>query len=165
MISAAVNVVTKFLYYGISGFTSKKIDVTPREVFDEELTQAMEAIIAGIGDDDLDYSEPSRLLPPFSSYLSTYDGPIKSRSEFIEALLVSLNNIGQEITSIVPKSTVETSIDPINPLNKNIVIGHLKWDIDTLTSLVYPICMDLLKDGFIYRPDTNSFVITTRIKV
>lgn len=172
MIYYLANIFVTFFRYGLSGFNgnSKTLDVknTEKTLSDDtikEIENAITDLLEQYNDTDFDYPHGGRVLTPFERHLAqNFSSGPQTRADAVEGMLLSLNQVGEEIQSMLPGSSIESSVDG-SDLNDSILKGHLGLDIDTVTSLVYPIFMDLLKDGFVYRPDSNTFVITTKVKL
>ena len=142
-----------------------KKDFDGDEVFDDQVTDALTKLVSELSESVVDLDAPTRVLTPFKQYLSIHiSSRSKTKTEYVEGMLLSLNSIGEEIKTYIPESTIKSSIDS-SMLKNDILIGHLQFTIDSVTSLVYPIFIDLLKDGFTYMKESNSFVITTKVNI
>lgn len=170
MILRITKIVYLFIYYGLTGFKSQPVShfepSLTDELLDQQIEEAVNKIISAMNDDDLDYPTGGRLLTPFEAHLSKNIGPsTKTRADYVEGMLLSLNSVGEEIKAMVPDSIIESSVDGSSLSSNNILVGHLGLTVDKVTSSVYPIFIDLLKDGFMYKKDSNTFVITTKVSV
>lgn len=108
--------------------------------------------------------DPSRVIRPFAYYMAQhFDRDDFTRAEIVENMTLSLENLGEEIMMHVPDSTITTKVERAEDKAGVLLHGHLDWKVDVPTPKVYAINMDLLKDGFVYRTDSNTFVITGRV--
>lgn len=109
--------------------------------------------------------DPDRVIRPFSMHMAKhFDAENKpNKTEFIEGMTLSLESLGKEIKSIVAGSTISSWVERTENDTSVILHGYLDWKVDNHTPEVYDISMDLLKDGFMYRVDSDAFVITGRV--
>jgi hypothetical protein len=118
-----------------------------------------DALVDGLPDDH-------RTVSPFSQHMKKYfkqpPGQV-TRTEVIENMHLSLESLGEELQMVVPGSSVSSKVDRVELTDSMLIHGHLTWEVDNPTPEVYDITMDLLKDGFVFRADTKSFVITSRV--
>jgi len=108
--------------------------------------------------------DPNRVIRPFAYHMSQhFDSDGLTRSEIVENMTLSLESLGAEIMMHVSDSTITTKVEREEDKAGVLLHGHLDWKVDTPTPKVYAINMDLLRDGFVYRTDSNTFVITGRV--
>lgn len=109
--------------------------------------------------------EANRKVSPFKYHLKKHftENRELSRTEIVENLLMSLTSLGQEITELTD-GVVECSVENSDQKEGSVLHGHISWEVDKVSPVVYDIAIDLLKDGFIFRADTKTFVITSRIE-
>ncbi len=136
--------------------TPKIAEPEPSDPETEELFEILSKIKADIEEG------PVR---PFAYHLNKHLGDVRTlnRTEVIEGMLLSLESLGSEIKAAVGATDLESRVEREERPNTLLIHGHLRWKVDKQTPAVYSIIMDLLKDGFIYRADTNSFVITSKV--
>lgn len=110
----------------------------------------------------LDSQQENRKIRSFEYHLSKQilPGQRITRTEVIEAVTGALETIADEIKHEVGESSIDTKVER----DGNMLYGHLCWTIDKHSPDVYDIVMELLQDGFTYRTESNSFVITSRLE-
>jgi hypothetical protein len=105
------------------------------------------------------------VITPFEVLMEKHFTPevVESKSVFIECVLSALTDICEEIRQVSPDSELTNTVkrDDIN--GKEVIKGYIEWKLDKNSPLVYPICMDLMKDGFMFMAKEKAFVITVRI--
>ena len=147
MIYYLTNIIITFIRYGLSGFFGDSLTTT---MLDEATLQKIEDSVLDMLDKhdvaSLDYEYSGRVLTPFERHLSRNFSPDQKQTKagVVESMLLSLNHVAEEIQRMLPGSNTESRVDG-SDLSNNILKGHLGLDIDTVTSDVYPIFMDLLK--------------------
>jgi len=160
MIALIAQMIYKFILGGLRSMRGDDMgDITSDQV--EKLLANLEAMAGDIAGGH----DPSRTISPFEFHLNQYFNKTstKSNSDIVENLLCSLVSLGEEISEAVPNSVISTAVDRGKKQGIDIIYGHLDWKVDNQSPLVYSICMDLLKDGFIFRADTKTFVISTEV--
>ena len=162
MIEFLTSLLTKFF---MGGFAALKTKPTAAEHQPAAVQSALESIMISLENGDIELPDPSRVISPFESHVSLFinDETEKTKSGFIEALGSSLDSMGEEIVSHVPESKVISKVDRDEKDGIEVILGSLDWQVDKQSPLVYSIYMDLLKDGFVYRADSKTFVITARV--
>jgi len=158
--------VGSFIRGVVTGFTNALYDIAPQDDWNwdgatppADLERAIEMATAHSS------SDAGRTIKPFALHMSKYfgsDGEF-TRTEVIENMALSLESVSNEIKSIVSGSTISSNVERKDEKGVTILHGHLDWKVDNHSPKVYAISMDLLKDGFVFRADTCTFVITGRI--
>jgi hypothetical protein len=155
MISFIAGILLKFLTGGIdavrgtrSAGTSIPIEAMMKTLVEEEVGK-----------------DRTRVIESFETHLRRNFTPksVKNNSDIIESLLASLVSLGESICEVVPHSTISTGVERERKNGVDVIYGHLGWEVDNQSPVVYSICMDLLKDGFIFRADSKTFVISTEV--
>jgi hypothetical protein len=172
MITKAAQLVVTFLTASVGAFMRGFIGGLEKSLFPEDdewggatppadLELAIQMAVAAHNSS----SDKGRTIKPFASHMSKYFGTEGdfTRSEVVENMTLSLESVGKEIQSIVSGSTISSRVERTDGKSGIILHGHLDWKVDNHNPKVYAISMDLLKDGFIFRADTSTFVITGRI--
>lgn len=113
---------------------------------------------------NLQVGDSERLTTPFSKHMGKYfdKSDEQTMTDIVENMLLSLESIGNEILTIID-GKITTSIDRRDMGSYTLVDGHLGLDVDTVDPDVYTISMELLRDGFTFRADSRTFVITSKV--
>jgi len=157
------DVVFKFLRGGVSAFSRTSHETAPTHLSDDDTAKLLKEFGAAMR--ALDTTSKGRgALTPFEVHMARHSTPEfpKNNSAWIECVLSALTDLGEEIRSLVPESTITTSVERGEVGGVKTFKGHLSWDLDTTDPLVYTISISLLRDGFIYVKDEDSYVITVR---
>lgn len=162
--SMLLNAIFQFLRGGLSSFAPEP---PPQPSNDEEEVAAMfEAYMKALGDAAGGKPQrPRTPTTPFEALMARHATPEaeESTSAFIECMLSALNDLGEEIMAHVPTSKIATGIEREEDKDFNIFKGSIEWRLDEFEPIVYPISIGLLKDGFIYVADEQSYVITVKV--
>jgi len=156
---------TKGFIKGFNGESEPDPEESEQTFFDADsddlppaIVQAIEAARSG--------NMSIRTVHPFAYHMSKFfDGEgVPTRSEAVENMLLSLESLGKEIEAQTSsRGTVTSKVEREVTGKDTLLHGHLDWRVDKHSPNVYAISMDLLRDGFIFRADTRTFVITGKM--
>ena len=164
------NAISKFLWGGFHAFSPAP---EPDDDFSEPTEEEAEDILKefgnfmqALGEEAEKAQGPRSLVTPFEVLMSKYASPeaAESNSAFIECMLSALTDMADEIKMIVPESQITTSVDRADSKKHDVFKGYLKWKLDNVDPMVYPISVGLLRDGFIFVKEENSYVITVKVE-
>jgi len=110
-------------------------------------------------------SSRAGFVTPFELLMERHYTPEveKSQTLFVECMQDALEDTKGEILETVPESKVTTKVERVDNEEYHVYEGHIEWVIDKYTQHVYPICVDLMRDGFMFMPNTKTFVITAKV--
>ena len=143
-------------------------NLVEEEPSDDELRRISEefASILSQAGVEVPHNKQQGLIAPFEVHMAKHFTPemAESSSAFIEGMLSALTDLAEEIRTILPDSTISTSIDRKDTPKHRVFKGYLSWKLDSVNQMVYPISIGLLRDGFIYESASNSYVITVKVE-
>lgn len=164
--------ILKFLVGGMKSFkpstgtsspSQPKVPKSQASNFTEEesvLVDLLKNLADSKEEDSRTFLDPFEIVVSSSMQKESLSDP----TLFVEGLLKALNLTCDQINSYIPNSEFETWVEKVDKGSGRVYEGHIKWTIDKVTNEVYPICIDLLTDGFIFNAVTRSFMITTRVQ-
>ena len=168
MIVLVVQFILKFIQGGLAairGTGQHSIEKKVSEVVSENFSNSFESLMSPIEDGSIEFPDIDRVISPFESHMEMFFSPesVKTNTGVIESLGSSLDSLGEEIMHLIPDSKITSKVGREKDRGQEVIFGHLDLKIDKYSPLVYSIYMDLLKDGFVYRTDSKSFVITAEV--
>jgi len=169
IIYGIVNVIASFVSAFFKGFTAGfNGEPVPNhddgelsiKFFDSDSDDLPPALLAAL--EAAKRSQKGHAVRPLAYHMNKFfdESREPSRSEVIENMTLSLESLGKEIASATsPPGTVVCRVEREDEL----LYGHLDWKVDKHSPDVYAISIDLLRDGFTFRADTKTFVITGKM--
>ena len=165
VVTAIVSFVSAFSKGFTAGFKGEPVpnygdDELSIKFFDADSDDLPPGLLAAL--EAAKKNQKGHAIRPLSYHMSKFFDASRepSRSEAIENMALSLESLGKEIASATsPPGTVVCRVER----EKELLHGHLDWQFDKHNPDVYTISMDLLRDGFTFRADTKTFVITGKL--